>query len=103
MILPKKAFAWSCVDYLQFNQLSSYFFCAIVAIPGVTEVDDVLAAEFRKFEENQARNFCSWAKLNIRRRDTELEPTTAHHLGGLLPPGVGCQDFIVLIYLLLFD
>ena len=31
-------------------------------------------------------NFCSWAKVNIRRRDIELELTTAHHLGG--PPAL---------------
>ena len=53
----------------------------------MAEVDDIVAANFRQFEENQAQNFCSWAKVNIRRRDIELELTTAHHLGGLLPPG----------------
>ena len=63
----------------------------------MAEVDDIVAANFRQFEANQAQNFCSWAKVNIRRRDIELELTTAHHLGGLLPPGVGCQDLIVLI------
>lgn len=65
----------------------------------MAEVDDtvLVAANFRQFEAKQAQNFCSWAKLNIRRRDIELELTTAHHLGGLLPPGVGCQDLIVLI------
>lgn len=62
-----------------------------------------VSGEFRQFEENKPQNVCSWAKLNIRRRDSELELTTAHHLDGLLPPGVGCQDFIVLIAALLID
>ena len=48
----------------------------------------LIAANFRQFEENhQAQKFSSRAKLNIRRRYIELELTTAHHLGGLLPPG----------------
>ena len=78
----------SCQSSIQ--SASSSHFCAIVA---VTEADfgqcHVPIGEFREFQECEAQNKVSRAKICIERGDAEAWMIVPYHLGGRLGGDVG--------------
>ena len=71
---------------------SSSHFCAIV---DVTDADfcrcHVQIGEFREFQEREAQNEASRAKIHTRRRDAKVGVVVAYHLGGRLGVVVGVE------------
>ena len=63
---------------------TSSHFCAIVAVMEVERMaDDMPKIEFCEFQEYEPQNNASWAKLHVRRSDTEVGMVAAYRLCGL--------------------
>jgi len=78
----------SCLSSI--NPTSSSHFCAIVALlEAHFDRRHLQIFDFCEFQEYEARNEASRAKICVRRTDAEIGVVAAHHLGGLLGVDVG--------------